>query len=132
MEDALRDSDVIWNAILQWSEMERWPRLKRPAAYFLRERLLSAQARTGILEFPIGTRFQRSSLPESRATEILRSLLVDDWRERAVQRIGQRRSYKRERSMIPGADPTFQKTYMTDATQPPNQAMQRTASRSDV
>ena len=81
MEDALRDSDVIWNAILQWSEMERWPRLKRPAAYFLRERLLSAQARTGILEFPIGTRFQRSSLPESRATVILRSLLVDDWRE---------------------------------------------------
>jgi hypothetical protein len=81
MEDALRDSDVIWDAILQWSQTERWPRLKRPTAYFLRERLLSTQACVGMLEFPIGTRFKRSSLAESRATEILRSLLVDYWRE---------------------------------------------------
>jgi hypothetical protein len=79
MEDALKDSDVVWEAILQWSRTERWPRLKRPTSYFLRERMLSAQARVGMLEFPIGTRFQRSFLPESRAIEILRAFLIDDW-----------------------------------------------------
>jgi hypothetical protein len=84
MEDALKDSDRIWEAVVQWSQTEHWPRLKRPTAYFLRERLLSAQARVGMLEFPIGTRFPRSSLPESRATEILYSLLVEDWRERGA------------------------------------------------
>jgi hypothetical protein len=31
--------------------------------------------------------------------------------------------------MIRGVDPTFPKITMTDATQPPNQAMQRTANR---
>ena len=81
IEDALKDSDIIWAAVIHWSQTERWPRLKRPTAYFLRQRLLMAQARFGMLEYPIGTRFLRAVLPQPRGTEILRFALIDDWRE---------------------------------------------------
>jgi hypothetical protein len=77
LEDAFRDTDALREAVLHSATTDRWPRIPRRAAYFLRERILSAQVRYG---FPLGTKCPRSAIPSERGEEILRQVLVDDWR----------------------------------------------------
>jgi len=84
--DALRHTEEIWEAISTWSESQKWPRLQRPAAYFLRERLLFGMDLAEILGEQKQRRPSATPMDKDRALSLLRDVFVDRWAAEGVSK----------------------------------------------